>query len=175
MATEALKSASITNLDTTPAVANTAGQGAKGRTKEVGDYVTTTTGVTSGSTYRIVRLKSTDVVKALIWESEAMGGSSAGDVGLYYSDAADGTPTALQGAVIDADFFASALSVVNAVNPTDIINESGVYTLDERNLPLWQAAGLSADPGGFFDVVFTSTATINTGARMGARAICAGE
>lgn len=170
MTTEALKSTSITNSDATPRVANQAGKGAHSATKEVDDFVTTTSGVTTGSTYRIVRIPSNAIVKSVVVETEAMGGSSAVDIGLYYADAPDSAPanqSAGVGAVISAAFFASAQSLVSALTPTNVTNESGTYTLNKRSQPIWQAAGLATDPGGKFDIVLTSTATITTGARVG--------
>lgn len=168
MTTEALKSTSITNSDASPPTVNSVGKGAPGALQYVGDYVTTTSGVTVGSTYKMVRIPSNCVVKKVEWEAEAMT-QGPFDVGLNYSDANDGTQPSLQGTVIDADFFATAVSAASAVVPTDITAEAGTYTLDKRNQPIWQAVGLTADPGGFFDLVFTSTNTITAGAKMGAR------
>lgn len=168
MATEALKSTAITNLDSSPVSANDTGEGADGFLRLVGDYVTTTSGVTAGSTYQIVRIPTNAKVKEVITEGEAMT-AGAFDVGLYYSSStSDGTQASVQGTAVDADFFATAVSFASAVTPTNITNESGTYTLNKRNQPIWQAAGLSSDPGGFFDLVFTSTATVTAGARMGA-------
>jgi hypothetical protein len=170
MTTEALKSASITDADASPVVRESAGIGGRGVQMQKGDYITTTSGKTVGSTYRLVRIKSTDVVKGLWLETAAMGGSSAADFGLYYSDTADGTSpanVAASATPISAAFFASAVSLVSALGKTDILNESGTYTVDKRNKPIWEAAGLSSDPGGFFDIVATTTATITTGALMG--------
>ncbi len=151
MTTEALKSASVTNRDATPALANTAGEGGAGQLKSVNDYFTPTSGKTVGSTYRVIRLKSTAHVKHIFWEAGAMT-QGPFDVGAYYSDAADGTQPALAGTVIDADFFASAVSAASAVGITDITNESGTYTADKRNKQLWDALGLTSDPGGFIPV-----------------------
>lgn len=168
MATEALKSTAITNMDATPRVKATAGAGARDGLKEISGTVTSTTGKTSPSTYQLVRLRSTAFVKRIVLDSAAQGSSTALDFGLYYSsDNRDGTSAANAGTVIDQDFFASAVDVSSAVRASDITNESGTYTLDKRIQPLWQAAGLSTDPGGYFDIVATSTATINTGALFG--------
>lgn len=169
MATEALKSTQITNLDASPMVQNTAGAQGPFVAKMSDAFITTTSGVTVGSTYRMVRLPWTAYVKSVIVEGAAMT-QGPFDIGIYYSDSTtDGTPSASIGVVVDADFFGSAVSFASAVNPTDIINESGQCTLNERFMPLWQAVGLTANPGGFGDVVFTSTDTITTGARMGVR------
>jgi hypothetical protein len=69
-------------------------------------------------------------------------------------------------AAIDADFFATAIDCASAVVPTEVVNESGTNTLDKRNQPLWQAAGLTTDPGGYFDIVasvITTAVTTGTG------------
>lgn len=169
MVTEALKTTLITNLDAIPAVSTTAGEGGPYEPKTVDAYLTTTSGKTVGSTYRMVRLKSTVKVKSIVWEAEAMTQGSF-DIGGYYSDATnDGTTVANQGTVIDADFFASAVSAASLVTPTDVTNESTTYTLDKRIQPLWQAIGLTSDPGGFIDIVLTSTNTITAGAKVGIR------
>lgn len=166
MVTEALKSASITNDTANPTVQNTSGKGAPGRLRMSDDYVTTTSGVTVGSTYRMVRLPTTARVKRITWEAAAMTQGSF-DVGVYYSI---GNAASVLGAVVDADFFASATAAASAVPAgTEITNESGTYTLDKRGMPLWQAVGASADPGGNYDIVFTSTNTITAGALLGVR------
>jgi hypothetical protein len=51
----------------------------------------------------------------------------------------------------------------------------GARPLAKRQQPIWQAAGLTVDPGGFFDVVATATATVNTGARMGVEVVLSAE
>lgn len=169
MTTETLKSASITNSDATPALANTAGEGGKGAVHSQNDYITPTSGKTAGSIYRMCRIRSDAKVKHVRVEGGAQT-QGAYDIGLYYSDAADGTSAANVAAAataIDADFFGSAVDFASAVGITDVTNESGTYTAAKRNQPIWQAAGLSADPGGYFDVCFTNTNTITTGALMG--------
>ena len=170
MATEGLKSTAITNLDASPIVANTAGVQGPFQQKAVDAYITTTSGVTVGSTYRMLRLKTTCYLKSLVIAGEAMT-QGPFDVGAYYSDATmDGTLSTLRGTVIDADRWGSAVSFASAVQPTDIITESGVCTVDKLFQPLWQMVGLSADPGGCIDIVLTSTDTITTGAKVYLRA-----
>jgi len=168
MTTEALKSANITGLDASPPTKLAAGQGSPAHIKEVSGSVTTTTNKTSGSTYRLVRLPTTACVKHVFLNSGAMSTSTAMDFGVYYADdTSEYTDTNNAGAVVDQDFFASAVDVSSAVKDTEITNESGTYTIDKRIQPLWQAVGLSADPGGFFDIVGTNTATITAGALLG--------
>lgn len=168
MTTETLKTTQITDLDAVPPTKLAAGMGAKGTAYRITGFVTTTSGKTTGSKYLLARLPRNAVVKSIILDSAAMGGSSALDFGVYYSDSTvDGTQAANTGAAITAAFFASAVDVSSAVRATDITNESGSYTIDLRNKALWDALAVSADPGGFLDVVATSTATITTGATFG--------
>lgn len=170
MATEALKSTHITNLDASPMVQNTAGAQGPYVMKAVDTIITPTSGVTVGSIYKLLRLPTKCYLKGLVVAGAAMT-QGPFDFGAYYSDSTtDGTPSALLGTVIDADRWGSAVSFASAVQMTDIIFESGVCTLDKLFMPLWQQVGLSADPGGFIDVAATSTNTITTGALMYCRA-----
>lgn len=166
MTTEALKSTSITNADATPVLANTAGKGAPSRVKAVGDYVTVSASMAAGSTYRLVRIPSACVVKQVLFESEAQGAGKF-QIGVYYSDSTnDGTPQSVTpSTAINVNLFANDIDCASAVLQTDKTYTAGAsYTLDKRNQPLWQAAGLSTDPGGYFDVVATvHTTDVTTG------------
>ena len=167
MATSALKSTSLTNLALTPPTKATTGQGAAGPIRSINDYITAVDADAVGSTYKFVRIPSTAVVKHVNFEAGAMTAGKV-NIGLSYSSDNDGTQPSLQGAVISAAFFASDVDLASAVPVTDVTNESGSYTADKRNLPIWEAAGLSSDPGGFFDVVATvHTTAVTTGALMG--------
>jgi hypothetical protein len=87
-------------------------------------------------------------------------------LGVYYSDSTiDGTAPANQGAVIDAKFFSDDIDCTAAVLPGEkVFFTGGSNTPDKRNQPLWQAAGLTSDPGGFFDIVATvHTTAVTTG------------
>lgn len=161
MAVVALKSASVTNSDATPRVANTDGEGALGRRVEAFAYIQPSASDSAGSTYQMIRVPTTIHVKQLILECAAAGGSAAIDIGVYTPTRREdtGRGTTL-GAAVDADFFASAVVISSALGPTNVTNESTTYTLDKRNQPLWQAVGLSADPGGKFDIVITVTVAL---------------
>lgn len=169
MAVSALKSAPITNLDSTPVVPNTTGEGGPGHLRYTDGFVTAVAADSIGSTYRLARVPSNAKVKSVWLESEAQA-VGAGNVGVYYSDAAfDGTPAANSGLVVSASLFGAAVSLA-AASSADVTNQSGNYTLDKRTQPLWQAAGLTADPGGFLDVVVTLSTAITTGTgKLGAR------
>lgn len=172
MAVDHVKSTFITNLDATPAVANTAGEGAATALKSVDGWTTAVASSSVDATYQIVRVPSNCKVKNVTLESEAQG-AGAFDIGVYYATDGEGNqPTALlAAAAISRALFGSAVSAASAVTPTDVTNESGTYTLDKRTQPLWQAAGLTSDPGGWFDIVMTVTTTaVTTGTgKMGLR------
>jgi len=165
MAVDHVKSSFVTNLDASPAVPNTAGEGGPAPLKYIDGYSTAVASSSADATYQLVRIPSTAKVKRIIFESQAQ---TAGkfDLGLYYAtDGVIGKPTALlAAAAIDQDFFASDIDCASAVLPTDVTNESLTYTLAKRHQPIWQAAGLSADPGGNFDIVATvHTTAVTTG------------
>lgn len=165
MAVDHVKSSFITNADASPAVANTAGAGADGRLKEVSGSATAVASSSADATYQLVRVKSNCKIKSIIFESAAQGAGKF-DLGLYYATDGQGKkPTALLAAdAIDQDFFATVIDCASAVTPTEVVNESGSYTIDKRTQPLWQAVGLTADPGGSFDIVATvKTTAVTTG------------
>ena len=79
--------------------------------------------------------------------------SGAINVGVYRGGA--------DGAVVDADLFASASSITSGYNKTELVDESGQYSEAEQAQPLWQAAGLSQDPQGYLVIAATvSTAFV---------------
>jgi len=172
MAVDHVKSSFITNLDASPAVANTAGEGGAGITRSVEGSAVAVASSSADATYQLVRIPSNCKVKSLLAESAAQG-AGAFDFGLYYATDGEGKqPTALlAAAAIDQDFFASVVDFASAVAITEIVNESGTYTIDKRTQPIWQAVGLSADPGGYFDIVATvKTTAVTTGTgRFGVR------
>lgn len=164
MAVEHVKSTPVTNLDASPAVANTAGGGAAGYSKSISGFATALASSSADSTYQFVRVPSTAKIKRVDFESQAQAAGTL-DLGVYYAtDGQGGKPTTLLAAnAIDQDFFASAIAITSLSQPTNVVNESGVNTIDKRNMPLWQALGLTSDPGGSFDIVGTVVVAITTG------------
>lgn len=171
MAVDHVKSTFVTNLDATPSVQNTAGEGGPAPLKFVDGFATGVASSSINATYQFCRVPSNAKIKSLLFESEAQA-AGAVDLGVYYAtDGEGGRPTALlAAAAISQALFASALALTGAFVPIDVVNESGTYTLDKRTQPLWQAAGLTTDPGGYFDIVGTLTTAITTGTgKMGVR------
>jgi hypothetical protein len=165
MGTSALKSVPITNLDSIPAIPNSPGEGGPGAVRSAYGFVTAVAADAAGSTYRLQRVPSNAKVQSLQFQSEAQGAGKV-QLGVYYSDSTiDGTAPANQGLVIDAKFFSDDIDCAAAVLPGEkVFFTGGSNTPDKRNQPLWQAAGLSADPGGFLDIVATvHTTAVTTG------------
>jgi hypothetical protein len=77
--------------------------------------------------------------------------TAATDIGLYRTEK-DG------GAVVDADLFTSAQVLTSALNGTDVLHESTVFSLANSGKELWDALGLTSDPSVFYDVTMTLTA-----------------
>ena len=149
MAVVAVKSTLITNADATPVVFNS--PRVDGGPERV---AVATAAITSGddiaSTYRMFRVPSNAVMTDLKIYSPDIGTTTIADIGLY---AADG------GAVVDADFFASAVSLKDgALNGTDVLHEAAVFTIANSGKELWSALALTSDPGVFYDVTLTLTA-----------------
>lgn len=160
-----LLSTGITNNNASPRVKNSSGAyGAPGRLVTATDVMPAmTTGDTAGGILRVIRIPSNCYVKAVYWANAGATTTVDCDVGLYYSNNADGTTPAHVAAAdtaISAALFASAVDMHAASTAwADVTFEAGTYTPAKSCQPIWQAAGLSSDPGGFFDVCFTNTST----------------
>lgn len=159
MAVVTTKSAVITNRDATPAVISD-GRLEKGALRSSHGYVSAVSGDSIGSKYIIAALPSRAMVRKVLLSCDAIT-TCAGDVGVY-RNTADG------GAVVSAGLFGTAVSLATALSNSDVTNESGSYTLDKQEQPLWQAAGLTADPGGTLDIVVTLTAAAGGAGKVGA-------
>ncbi len=156
MAVFNLKSTLITNRDATPKVF-TDNIVSGGEYKESEGYVQTGSAADSvGSTYKLCTVPSRARVSSLSIQNGAGGGAAALNVGVFYPTfipVGAGLSASLAGTAIDADFFAAALSAVAAAGPTEIVNQSGTNTIALQEMSLWQALGLSADPGIDLDIV----------------------
>ena len=159
MAVVNLKSQPITDRDAVPAVKGlSALQG--GILKAVAATIEIATGNTNASTYHMFSLPSNAIVHSLKVYSDDMGANTVTNIGLH-RNTVDGN------AVVDADFFASALSLKDgALNGVDILRESAVYAPEDIEKPLWEALGLASDPNVIYDVVATLTVTADTGGTL---------
>ena len=151
MAVVNVKSTQITNRDATPRVINNP-RVTSGVKQVALDTIAIANGDSIASTYRVAQVPSRAIVTAVRISSPDIGTTTAADVGLYRTTL-DG------GAVVDADFFASAVSLSGgALSKSDVTYESGILTLANAAKPLWEALSLTADPGYDYDVTLTLTA-----------------
>lgn len=152
-----LKGTSITNREATPPVLNNPGLGAGAMEYCAYGYLASVTAALSiTSIIRLVEVPSNAIITDLRLSSAAQT-AGAFDVGVYRNND-DG------GAVVDQDFFATAVSCASAVVNTDVLNESTTNTLAKQAQPIWQAAGMSADPRSTLDLALTvATTDVTTG------------
>lgn len=151
MAVVTVKSGAITNRDATPRVKSNANLEG-GMLRESVGTVEITSGDSSASKYILCQVPSNARMSQLLLYSDDIGTATIADFGLWRTTD-DG------GAVVDADFFGSAVSLKDgAVNGTDIVHESAVFDPDDIEKMLWQALGLSADPKISYDIVAQLTA-----------------
>jgi len=145
-----IKSTPITNADAIPRVVNDGSVTALQLKEAVAAKEVPATS-DANSTVRMARVPSSARVAAVIFASAASGATGQVHIGIYET-AANG------GAVVDADFFASALDPGGgAIASTDVTHEAGGsgFTLAKAEMPLWQALGLTADPNKDYDVALT--------------------
>lgn len=162
MAVVATKSTMITNQDATPVVEAPAYQH-HGRLREMVESFSIANGDSIGSTYRVLRVWSGWRISDLVLDSPDIGTTTIADFGLYQT-AENG------GAVVDADFFASAQSLKDgAVANTSIARESGVITIANADTRIWEQLGLSSDPKVWYDVTATLTAAADAAGEAGLR------
>lgn len=152
-------STTLTNLDAAQ-VTHAASYIDGSKIREKIETLETANGDSVGSTYRFFRVPSWARVTDLILDSDDIGTTTAADFGLYRT-AADG------GAVVDADFFASAV-VLNggALANQNITHESAVVDAADYGKRIWEQLGLSADPQVEYDVAATLTGAADAAATM---------
>lgn len=172
MAVVNLKSTPITNRDAVPPVIND-GRLERGALRSAVGSITAgaadTGGATyaAGTTYVLASLPSSAMVRNVLLSCAALtSGVVSIGVGRNTKDSSGNAyPTAI-GATATA-LFASAQSVASALSKSNVTNQSGNYTLTKQEQPLWQAAGLTTDPGGTLDIVVLVTTSLTAGGLLG--------
>ena len=158
MAVVNVKSTQITNRDATPVVFSTGVQGA--RIEHARGVCAITSGDSIGSKYIACSVPSNAKIVSVRISAPDIGTTTAADVGLYRTTA-DG------GAVVDADFFASAQALnAGPYLKVELSQESGVYTIANAEKALWEALSLTADSKTMYDVVATLTAAADGSASV---------
>ncbi|BBP82452.1 hypothetical protein PHLH8_20940 [Pseudomonas sp. Pc102] len=156
MAVVNVKSTAVTAGDAFPQ-SNISQRISGGRLRERVGFAEAANGDSIGSTYRLARVNSGDRISRVLLSSDAIT-TCAGDIGIYDIASVNA------GAVVDADFFGSAVSLATAQVNTDITHEADPadagagFGLADVEKQLWQALGLAADPGKWYDVAVTLTA-----------------
>ena len=90
-------------------------------------------------------------ITALKIASDSLGGSCTFNVGLYTTG----------GTVVDEDVYATLVADEGAM--TDVRSEADITTVGQQ---VWQDAGASSDPGGYYYVAVTFAATGGTAGDM---------
>lgn len=149
MAVENTKSASITSLDASPPVPVGSYKHA-GHVLQSYDFAEVAAADSDASVYRMVRIPSNARVLSLDILNDAITGGTDYDLGVY--DVAEAG-----GAVVDANVFSSAISMVTGRTlPLNAKYESTEVNIDEGDDRLWELLGLSSDPNKFYDICFTA-------------------
>ena len=172
MAVVNLKSTTITNRDAVPPVFND-GRLEKGNllssvgSATLGAADTGGASYSAGSTYVLCSVPSSAIVRNVLLSCAALtGGAISLGVARNTKDSSGNAyPTAI-GATATA-LFASGQSVASALSKSNVTNQSGNYPLNKQEQPLWQAAGLSADPNTTLDIVALLTTSVTAGGLLG--------
>ena len=166
MAVVNTKSTIITNLDASPPeMADARHAGSRNRVKSAS--VAVAAGDDDGSTYRFVRVRSSDSLKSIKCINTAITGGNDYDCGLYRT-AEDG------GAVVDADLYADGFALALAApavpptadggSPIELrFGDASTAVPGDVNNRVWEDLGLTEDPGLDYDLVLTAN-TVGTGA-----------
>lgn len=151
----ALNSTYIANRDATPAVLTTVG----GEIRRV-QGVVEAAGESATAVYRFCSIPSNARSIRVFFASDDLGTGLTLDVGIHQT-------TANGGAVVDADFFASAIDVATAaVAFTEVTYERAATRIADADKPLWEQLGLSADSNRDYDVTGTSASAAATGTML---------
>ena len=121
-----------------------------------------------GDVCRMMTVKINDRINAMYISSTGASTATLLDIGVYIAGLAH------DGAVIDADEFASAFDVNAGVNRTECMLESGATVVGRRNMPVWEICGYASEaaaraavgPGGEIDICVTATAAVATASEV---------
>jgi hypothetical protein len=159
MAVVTVKSTQITNRDAVPATLSN-GRVDGGMVRHARGVVAVANGDSVSSKYIACSIPSNAVVISVRVSAPDIGTTTAADVGLYQT-------TANGGAVVDADFFGSAVALSSGPYlKTEVSQESGVFTLANGEKALWEALGLTADSNRDYDVALTLTGASDAAASV---------
>ena len=160
MSTFNIKSLVLENRDASPKVLTDPIQ-SKGYSKDmIGVQRTSAPIIDAGSTIKLLTVSSGARLAELFYAADNLGTSSL-DVAVFYPAVIPvggfATPAAsLAGTVVSSSTFAVAIAGVTAgIAWTDAMGLPSVHSIQRRAMPLWQAIGMSADPGIDLDIGFS--------------------
>jgi hypothetical protein len=156
MAVTAKASDVITNRDASPRVFSDAHL-SKGVLLEGVGHIALAATDDAGSTLRFCSVPSNARISQVLLSCDDSGTTGAINIGIYKSTQDGGT-------VVDADHFASAQLLTTALVNSDVTHESGEFPIEEIELQLWEALGLTSDPAIEYDVVGVVTAAAENAA-----------
>jgi len=126
---ENLKSIPVTNLDATPVVVATAGEGTYGLGKTATDFVNPSSSNTQFSTYRLCRFPTNSKVKHVWLFQSGIDTTTAAatlDFNVAFSDSTvDGTPVALQSTIPSSKFDGTAFAFVSGTGYSTAYTNTG--------------------------------------------------
>lgn len=140
----------ISNRAALPRVANDPWTNARLKTTGPG-IVEVSTSEDVGDILNFAYIPSNALVHRVLLSCDAIAATGAMDIGLYRT-ADDG------GAAVDVDLFADGQVVTAALKNSDVTHESGIYGIEDKNKPLWEALNLSEDPNVTYVIAGTITA-----------------
>lgn len=145
MAVVNTKDTNISNLDSSPPVANSVTDFG-GRIRTQCATVEVAAADDDTSTFRIARVPSNARIIAINIMNDALTSGTSFDVGLYQT-AANG------GALVDVDAYASAVDLSSARTTAAINVAFEARNIDKIKNRVWQDAGLTSDPQREYDIV----------------------
>jgi hypothetical protein len=134
--------------------------------KEIVGVVAIATTDSVGSKYILGEIPSNARVSKLFLSCTDSGTTGAIDIGLYRTTK-DG------GAVADVDMFCSAQLLTTALNDSNVVSESGTFSVANREKMVWELLGLTEDPNINYDIVATLTAVAEAAADVAVKAVFA--
>jgi hypothetical protein len=157
MATVNTKSNIVTNLDATPKVLNSLNLMGAVLREQVAT-IAVAAADDNNSTYRMCRVHSSWRISEMTMFNDAITTGTDYNIGLF-AIAEDG------GAVVDENAYSDAVSFASgSLTGVQVMYEAGsAVGIEDIEQAVWQNAGLTADPGLWYDVVLTGI-TVGSGA-----------
>lgn len=153
-----LKSTGITNADATPRVPNDSWFDTGALVQSL-EFVTTTASDTNTSTYRFMRVRSSDLISSAAICNAANTSGTDYDLGIY-NTAANG------GAVVDVKLLAKAIDLSSArATWTQFLPHSPSATLQRDGIKkrIWELLALTKDPNKEYDITLTANTAGSAG------------